>query len=109
MRLPSEARPRTGDPHVGKGAAGSEVTPTYSSCLAGSGEERHRAALVTAPGSIRLQIWADGRTPHSRWGWDSFGWFSRKIKGRMGEALRSMAHRFYGTGMHTDGCPRPCF
>jgi len=36
--------------------------------------------VATAPGSIRLQIWADGRTPHPRWGWDSLSWFSRKTK-----------------------------
>ncbi len=36
--------------------------------------------VATAPGSIRLQIWVHGRTPHPRWGWDSSAWFSRKTK-----------------------------
>jgi hypothetical protein len=112
MRLPSEARPRTGDPHVGKEMLGlislrfldqsghidafrsivgeapearsflsalppagrtsapsppdpqvrrpiqtKEVTRTYISCSASSCRERHVAASVTAPGSIRLRFW----------------------------------------------------
>src|SRR5215469_4048309 len=45
---------RTPDPHVRSTKSSQEVTPTYACCFARACKERHWAATVTAPGSIRL-------------------------------------------------------
>jgi hypothetical protein len=90
LAQPSRAWPRTGDPQLGKRrrTRGRSIT-----CALATSREQQRATYRGTqdgtqhrkrhPRGTRFSRGPHGRTPHPRWGCDSFGWFSRKTKGRV--------------------------